>query len=60
MDRRPLDDTERTATASGHESDRERRTRAEAERTRLRSAAGRDTETGRDSARSADETRQGT
>ena len=60
MDRRPPDDTDRVSTASGHESDRERRNRAEAERTRLSSAAGNDAETGRDSARAADETRQST
>ena len=60
MERRPPDDSQRASTPSGQESTRERRERNEAERTRLRSAGGRDAETGRDSARVAEETRQST
>ena len=54
------DGVDQTAPHRAAETDSERRERAEAERTRLRSAAGRDSETGRDSARAADDTRQST
>ena len=60
MERRPPDESQRTSTPAGQESLRERRERAEAERSRMRSAAGKDVETGRDAARAAEDTRQST